>query len=71
MKDKMEEAINVTKARPPPTDSLDTPENAAFFTEYLLLGTTDEEFANKDDPNEYDITDSKLFPHWIPEDNLP
>jgi NAD(P)-dependent dehydrogenase (short-subunit alcohol dehydrogenase family) len=72
MKAKMEEtATNTTKARPPPTGALDAPENVAFFAEYLLLGTTDEEFANTNDQNEYDIRDSKLFPHWIPEDNLP
>ena len=48
----------------------DTPDNVAFFAEYLLLGTTDEEFVNVDDPNEYDIRNAELFPRWIPEENL-
>ena len=52
--------------RPPPSGALDTPDNVANFAEYLLLGTTDEEFANKDDPNEHDIRDTKHHPLWIP-----
>jgi NAD(P)-dependent dehydrogenase (short-subunit alcohol dehydrogenase family) len=71
MKDKVAHAANTSTARPPPTGALDAPENVAFFAEYLLVGTTDEEFANTSDLNEYDIRDSKLFPHWIPEENLP
>ncbi|KAG7344143.1 short-chain alcohol dehydrogenase/reductase [Nitzschia inconspicua] len=59
-----------TKAMPPPKGALDSPENVAFFAEWLLLGTTDEEFSNLSDPNEYDIRDSSLFPKWIPEENL-
>ena len=56
---------DLKRPRPPPQGALDNPENVAFFGEYLLLGTTDEEFANKDDPLEYDIRDKKLFPKWI------
>ncbi len=58
-------ASATTKARPPPKGALDTPENVAFFAEYLLTGTTDEEFANKDVLNEYDIRDAELYPKWI------
>lgn len=71
LKDKAEQAgVGVTdRPRPPPEGALDTPENVAFFGEYLLLGTTDEEFANKNDPGEYDIRNKELFPKWIaPED---
>lgn len=51
----------VLTARPPPQRSAwDSPENVAYFAEYLLVGTTDEEFANKDDPNEYDIRNAEL-----------
>ena len=45
-------AFNVNKARPPPKGALDTTENVAFFAEYLLVGTTDDMFGNKDDPSE-------------------
>lgn len=58
-------------ARPPPSGALDSPENVAFFAEWLLLGTSDNEFANTDDPNEYDARDSKLYPKWISPENLP
>ena len=71
MKEKAGAAVNnALKARPPPKGALDTPDNVAFFAEYLLLGTTDEEFVNVDDPNEYDIRNAELFPRWIPEENL-
>lgn len=60
-----------TAARPPPKGSLDTPENVAFFSEFLLLGTTDTEFANADDPSEWDIRDERNFSKWIPAENLP
>jgi benzil reductase ((S)-benzoin forming) len=71
MKEKAGAAVNnALKARPPPKGALDTPENVAFFAEYLLLGTTDEEFVNVDDPSEYDIRNAELFPRWIPEENL-
>lgn len=59
------------KAMPPPKGALDSPDNVAFFAEWMLLGTTDDEFSNQNDSNEYDIRDSKLFPKWIPEENLP
>jgi len=60
------DSYDASKARPPPTGALDTPDNVAYFAEYLLLGTTDEEFANKDDPNgEYDIRNQDLFSKWI------
>ena len=67
---KMKEKVAATssgpdKARPPPAGALDSPENVAFFAEYLLLGTTDEEFGNKDDSNEYDIRNKELYPKWI------
>ena len=57
--------------RPPPNGALDSPDNVAYFVEYLLLGTTDEEFANASDSNEYDIRNKDLFPRWIPQENLP
>jgi NAD(P)-dependent dehydrogenase (short-subunit alcohol dehydrogenase family) len=63
--------IDGMQARPPPKGALDSPENVAFFAEWLLIGTTDDEFANPDDPDEYDIRDSSLFSKWIPEVNLP
>lgn len=59
------------KARPPPAGALDSPENVAFFAEWLLLGTTDDEFANRDDPNEYDVRKKELYPKWIEAENLP
>ena len=62
---------STTKARPPPKGSLDSPENVAFFAEYLLLGTTDEEFANAEDPSEWDIRHPENFSKWIPAENLP
>jgi len=55
----------ISKARPPPSGALDSPENVAYFAEFLLLGTTDEEFGIKDDPGEYDIRNKDLFPRWI------
>ena len=58
------------KARPPPAGALDSPDNVAFFAEYLLIGTTDEEFANKDDPSEYDIRNKELYPQWIEKEVL-
>ena len=51
------------KARPLPKGALDSPENVAFFAEWLLLGTTDEEIGNKDDPGEYDIRNASLYPN--------
>ena len=66
MKEKADaSATAATQARPPPSGALDTPANVAFFAEYLLTGTTDEEFANKDDPSEYDIRNAELYPKWI------
>lgn len=62
---------NPSKARPPPKGSLDTPENVGHFGEFLLVGTTDEEFANKDDPSEWDIRNPDFFKSWILEENLP
>jgi NAD(P)-dependent dehydrogenase (short-subunit alcohol dehydrogenase family) len=72
MKEKTESSISDdsinegNNPRPPPNGALDTPDNVANFAEYLLLGTSDEEFANKDDPNEHDIRDTKHHPLWIP-----
>jgi benzil reductase ((S)-benzoin forming) len=60
-----------TKARPPPKVALDTPENVAFFAEWLLLGTANDEFSNRDDKNEYDIRNPDLFSKWIPPESLP
>ena len=54
-----------SKARPPPKGALDTSENVAFFVEYLLLGMTDEEFANANDNNEHSIQDASLFEKWV------
>lgn len=51
--------------RPPPKGALDSPRNVAFFAEWLLTGTTNEEFANSDALNEYDIRDESLFHRWI------
>jgi short-subunit dehydrogenase len=51
--------------RPPPQGSLDSPINVAYFADWMLRGTSDAEFANKDDTNEYDIRDEALFPKWI------
>lgn len=59
------------KARPPPKGALDTPDNVAFFAEWLLLGTSDDEFAVQEYPKEYDIRNEELFPRWIDADNLP
>jgi len=56
------------KPHPPPKGGLDTPDNVAFFAEWLLLRTSDIEFGNKDDPKEYDIRDESLYPKWIPSD---
>jgi benzil reductase ((S)-benzoin forming) len=53
--------------RPPPPGVLDSPLNVACFADWLLRGTSDEEFANKDSAHdEYDIRDETLFPKWIP-----
>lgn len=71
MKEMVIDKADVSTARPPPKGALDSPENVAFFAEWLLLGTTDDEFANSDDSNEYDIRNETLFPNWIPEENLP
>lgn len=73
MKDRMAETAPsvVSGARPPPKGALDSPENVAYFAEWLLLGTSDEEFCNKDDTNEYDIRNSALYEKWIPPENLP
>jgi NAD(P)-dependent dehydrogenase (short-subunit alcohol dehydrogenase family) len=71
MKAKAVAVVAATQARVPPTGALDAPENVAFFAEWLLLGTTDDEFANRDDPNEYDIRNAALYPKWIPKENLP
>lgn len=60
-----------TAARPPPSGALDSPENVAHFAEFLLVGTTDEEFANAADDNEWDIRNAKNFPRWILPENLP
>lgn len=60
----------VANARPPPAGALDSPDNVAHFAEWLLLGTTDDEFANKDDPNEYDIRNKELFPRWIAAEDM-
>ena len=57
--------------RPPPSGALDTPENVAYFAEFLLLGTTDEEFANALDQSEWDIRHAQHFERWIPPENLP
>lgn len=61
------------QARPPPSSALDSPENVAFFAEYLLLGTNDDEFASASGSggSEYDVRDKALYPKWIPAENLP
>ncbi len=64
-------AGDVVKAKPPPTGALDSPDNVAFFVEWLLLGTSDDEFSSRNDIDEYDIRNPTLFPKWIPEENLP
>jgi benzil reductase ((S)-benzoin forming) len=61
---------DVAKARSPPAGALDSPDNVAWFVEFLLLGTSDEEFANKDDPSEYDIRNKELFSRWVDPENL-
>jgi NAD(P)-dependent dehydrogenase (short-subunit alcohol dehydrogenase family) len=73
MKDRFEvsDVGDTIQARPPPAGALDSPENVACFAESLLIGTTDEEFANANDPNEYDIRNAELYPRWIPAENLP
>eukprot|EP00541_Cyclophora_tenuis_P016819 CAMPEP_0116577676 /NCGR_PEP_ID=MMETSP0397-20121206/21281_1 /TAXON_ID=216820 /ORGANISM="Cyclophora tenuis, Strain ECT3854" /LENGTH=334 /DNA_ID=CAMNT_0004106977 /DNA_START=111 /DNA_END=1116 /DNA_ORIENTATION=+ len=73
MKDSMGSAgiLSASEAKPPPKGALDTADNVSFFAEYLLLGTSDEEFSNKDDPNEWDIRNEALYPRWIKEVNLP
>lgn len=71
MKERADDVVlSATKARPPPKGALDTPDNVAFFAKWLLVGTTDEEFGNKDDSNEYDIRDADLYPKWISEEVL-
>ena len=71
MKENADSVSTITlKARPPPKGALDTPDNVAFFAEYLLVGTTDEEFANVQDSNEYDIRNADLYPKWISEEAL-
>ena len=78
MKDNFDAAVanargieEVSTARPPPKGALDTTRNVSFFAEWLLLGTTDDEFAKMDDGGEYDIRDASLFDKWIPKENLP
>ena len=62
---------STTAARPPPSGALDTPDNVAHFAEFLLLGTTDAEFANADaHPAEWDIRHEQHFPRWIRPENL-
>ena len=51
------------KARPQPKGALDSIESVAFFAEWLLLGTTDQEIAKKDDPGQYDIRNASLYPN--------
>lgn len=63
-------ASSATEAHPPPAGALDSPDNVAFFAEYLLVGTTDGEFTNKDDASEYDIRSTELYPKWINKDKL-
>lgn len=58
------------QAQPPPAGALDSPENVAFFAEWLLLGTSDDEFANMEDSNEYDVRDKSLFHKWIDPESL-
>lgn len=71
MKAKVDASEIVKAARPPPKGALDSPENVAFFAEWLLLGTSDDEFANVEDPNEYDIRNAALYAKWILPENLP
>lgn len=72
MKENAETVVSeVLKAKPPPNGALDSPDNVAFFAEWLLVGTSDDEFSNRDDTNEYDIRNTTLYPRWIPEENLP
>jgi hypothetical protein len=46
---------SLVPGRPTLAGVFDTPENAANFAEYLLLGTTDNEFSNNGIANEYGI----------------
>ena len=71
MKDNASTTTATSGARPPPAGALDTPENVAYFAEYLLLGTTDEEYANANDSSEWDIRNKEFYPRWIPKENLP
>jgi hypothetical protein len=72
MKENVDVDISTVVADPPPKGALETPANVAHFGEYLLIGTMeDEEFANKDDPSEWDIRNAALLTNWIPEENLP
>jgi hypothetical protein len=66
-----ETTTTINKARPPPKGALDTADNVAFFTEWLLLGTSDDEFSNRDDDSEWDVRNANLYPKWIPDENLP
>jgi NAD(P)-dependent dehydrogenase (short-subunit alcohol dehydrogenase family) len=61
-----EQSTKMSRAKPPPQgDALDSVDNVARFAEYLLLGTTDKEFGDEDDPDEYDNRDKDVFPRWI------
>lgn len=56
-----EHKIGVSKAgAPPPENALDTPENCAFFLQWLLLSTSDEEFPAE----EWDIREKKYMDRW-------
>ena len=70
LKAKVQDSVP-TQARPPPPGALDSPDNVAFFAEFLLLGTTDEEFANAHDDNEWDIRNKANFARWILPERLP
>jgi NAD(P)-dependent dehydrogenase (short-subunit alcohol dehydrogenase family) len=63
-------AEEIQAARPPPGGALDSPENVAFFAEWLLLGTTDDEFANVGHSHEHDARDKVLFSKWIEPEKL-
>ena len=71
LKEKAETLATTAGPRPPPAGALDTPTNVAHFVEFLLLGTTDQEFANADDPSEWDIRHAQHYARWIPPENLP
>jgi benzil reductase ((S)-benzoin forming) len=66
MKDKAAALVSSNnRPRPPPQGALDSPENVAYFAEFLLLGTSDEEFANPNASDEFDIRDEQLYSRWI------